>query len=128
MATIETRQRADGTTAYRVRYRSKPGANPTTDTFETAGEAADYAALVDRIGGEAARAKRLASQGASGVTLTDLLARYIASAPDISPATGAEYGRILDRSGLTRALGALPVDIIDRDDIENRCEFFFPSG
>lgn len=118
MATIETKQRADGTTAYRVRYRLRPGTNPTVDTFNTAGEAADYSALVDRIGGEAARLKRHASLGASSITLADMLTSYLQSAPDISPATGMEYRRILARSGLDRALGLLPIDLIDRADIE----------
>ena len=70
MASIETKQRADGTTAYRVRYRLKPGASPTVDTFNTPGEAADYAALVDRIGGEAARMKRPASASSTGIPLS----------------------------------------------------------
>lgn len=118
MATIETKQRADGTTAYRVRYRLKPGSNPTVDTFNTPGEAADYAHLVDRIGGEAARAKRHAAHGASTLTLGDMLDSYLQSAPDISPATSSEYRRILARSGLDLALGALPIDLIDRTDIE----------
>lgn len=118
MATIETKQRADGTTAYRVRYRLRPGANPTVDTFNTAGEATDYAALVDRIGGEAARLKRTAALGASTTSLTDTLDSYLLSAPDISPATGSEYRRILARSGITDTLGRLPVDLIDREDIE----------
>lgn len=118
MATIETKQRADGTTAYRVRYRLKPGTNPTVDTFNTADEAVTYAALVDRIGGEAARLKRTTAQGASRLTLHDMLDSYLQSAPDISPATAGEYRRILDRSGLTKTLGLLPVDLIDRADIE----------
>lgn len=118
MATIETKLRADGTTAYRVRYRLRPGTNPTVDTFNTAGEATDYAALVDRIGGEAARLKRTAALGASTTSLTDMLDSYLLSAPDISPATGMEYRRILARSGITDTLGRLPVDLIDREDIE----------
>lgn len=118
MATIETKQRTDGTTAYRVRYRLRPGANPTVDTFNTADEAVTYAALVDRIGGEAARLKRHTAQGASRLTLADMLHSYIQSAPDIAPATAGEYRRILDRSGLTTTLGLLPVDLIDRTDVE----------
>ena len=118
MASIETKQRADGTTAYRVRYRLKPGASPTVDTFNTADEAVNYAALVDRIGGEAARLKRHAAQGASHLTLDDLLESYVLSAPDITPATSGEYRRILARSGLADTLGLLPVDLIDRADIE----------
>lgn len=118
MAMIETRQRRDGTTAYRVRFRIKPGASPTTETFDTADQAVSFAALVDRIGGEAARLKRSAAATASSITLSDMLDSYILSAPDLSPATASEYRRILVRSGLDRALGMLPVDLIERIDIE----------
>lgn len=118
MATIETRQRADGTTAYRVRYRIKPGTNATVDTFETADDAIDFSVLVDRIGGEAARAKRLASQGASNTSIKEVLDSYLRSAPDISPGTASEYRRILARSGLEKALGGIPIELVDRDDIE----------
>lgn len=118
MATIETRQRADGTTAYRVRYRIKPGANATVDTFETADDAIDFSNLVDRVGGEVARAKRLASQGASNTSITEVLDSYLKSAPDISPGTSSEYRRILVRSGLEKALGGIPIELVDRDDVE----------
>lgn len=118
MATIETKQRADGTTAYRVRYRLKPGGNPTVDTFNTPGEAADYAHLVDRIGGEAARMKRLASASSTGVPLAEVMDDYLKSAPDITPGSGSEYRRILARSGIVDTLGKIPVDLIDKRDIE----------
>lgn len=118
MATIETRQRADGTTAYRVRYRLKPGSNPTVDTFDTADEAVHYASLVDRIGGEAARLKRDAAHESSTITLSQALDSYLESATDIAAATGSEYQRELVRSGLEHALGLIPIDLITREDIE----------
>ena len=118
MATIETRERRDGTTAYRVRFRAKPGANPTVETFETADDAVAFASLVDRIGGEAAKLKRSAALTASRITLPEVLEAYILSAPDISPATANEYRRILTRSGLERDFGILPVELIDKADIE----------
>lgn len=117
MATIETRTRADGTTAYRVRYRLKPGANPTADTFDDPGQAAYFADLVDRIGGESARAKREAAAGASSTTITDMLENYVTAAPDLTPGTAREYERILDRS-IAKMLGTIPVDLIDRADVE----------
>ncbi|UEJ83946.1 site-specific integrase [Brachybacterium halotolerans subsp. kimchii] len=118
MATIEKRERANGTTAWRVRYRVKPGANPTVDTFDSPGQAADFAALVDRIGGEAARAKRHASVTASSLTIDDALIAYLESAPDISPGSRGEYKRILARSGLTDTLGRIPIDILEKSDVE----------
>lgn len=118
MATIETKQRANGTTAYRVRYRLAPGKNPTVDTFNTAGDAADFAALVERIGGEAARAKRHGITRASTTTLSQALDSYLESATDISAATGSEYRRELARSGIEDTLGRIPIDLIERTDIE----------
>lgn len=58
MASISRRPRRDGGTAWRVQFRETPGAIPTTETFETYDDAAHFSALVDRIGGRAARQKR----------------------------------------------------------------------
>ncbi|MGP9844807.1 tyrosine-type recombinase/integrase [Brachybacterium sp. 107] len=120
MASISVRPRKDGTTAYRVAFRITRGGTPTTETFDNHREAAAFSALVDRIGGPAARAKRIALEHGGPVrpALAEVLDDYIAAAPDITAGTAAEYKRILVRSGLTDQLGALPVDLIDRTDIE----------
>lgn len=55
MASIQTRKRKDGTTTWRVVFRITPGGAPTTETFDTAHDAQNFARLVDRIGGKAAR-------------------------------------------------------------------------
>ena len=43
---------------------------------------------------------------------------YLAQAPDITPGSGRGYKRILARSGITDTLGLIPVDLIDKRDIE----------
>lgn len=120
MASVSARPRADGSVAYRVQFRLTKGGVPTTETFETAREAGLFAQLVDRIGGAAARAKRIALErsGPTAPTLSEVLEDYITAAPDLTPGTAGEYRRILRRSLLEERLGAFPVSMIDRVDVE----------
>lgn len=120
MASVSARPRADGSIAYRVQFRLKKGSPPTTETFDTAREAGTFAQLVDRIGGAAARAKRIALEqgGPTTPTLAEVLDDYIAVAPDLTAGSAGEYRRILARSKLEERLGAFPVSMIDRMDIE----------
>lgn len=118
MASISTRQRADGTTAYRVQFRAHKGGPPTTETFDTADQAAYFADLVDRIGGEAARAKRDQAARTSAPSLKAVLEDFVAQAPDLTPGTAGEYRRVLARSGIESTLGTLPVDLITKTDVE----------
>lgn len=117
MASISTRPRADGTTAWRVNFRLVPGGPPTSETFETAQQAEYFAALVDRIGGRAAREKRTAATGPQHPTLAQTLEHYLSTAPDLTAGTAAEYRRVMRRSGILDRLGALPVNLIDREDV-----------
>lgn len=117
MASISTRTRSDGSTAWRVNFRLIPGGAPTSDTFETAQQAEYFAALVDRIGGKAAREKRVAADAPQAPTLSQTLEAYIAQAPDLTAGTAAEYRRVMKRSGLTARLGDLPVNLIDQEDV-----------
>lgn len=117
MASISTRTRTDGTTAWRVNFRLVPGGPPTSETFETAEHADYFAKLVDRIGGKSAREKRNAASQPQSPTLTKALEAYIAQAPDLTAGTAAEYRRVMDRSGLTKRLGDLPVNLIDQEDV-----------
>lgn len=117
MATIQARPRRDGTTAYRVMFRVRKGGTVTSETFDTADQAAYFADLVDRIGGEAARAKRDHAATTAAPTLTEALDSYIAQAPDITPGTAHEYRRILARSGISHRMGTLPVDLIAKEDV-----------
>lgn len=98
-------------------FRTERGGKVTSETFDTADQAAYFADLVDRIGGAAARAKRDHAAAADAPTLTQILERYIAQAPDITPGTAAEYRRVLARSGIGKQMGTLPVDLISQDDV-----------
>lgn len=118
MASIQHRQRADGTVAYRVMFREKPGGGVVSETFDTADQAEYFKGLVERIGGAAARAKRAQAQHEGGPTMAEVLDHYIDAAPDITPGTGKEYRALLCRSGLADITGDVGVDMIDREDIE----------
>lgn len=117
MASISVRTRADGTPTYRVNYRMVPGGAPTSDTFTTLDGAEYYKALVERIGGQAAREKRNAADRPQAPTLAQTLEAYIAQAPDLTAGTAAEYRRVMKRSGITARLGDLPVNLIDQADV-----------
>ena len=118
MASIQHRQRADGTVAYRVMFRERKGSGVVSETFDTADQAEYFKGLVERIGGAAARAKRAQAHHEGGPTMTEVLDDYIDQAPDITPGTGNEYRAVLCRSGLADITGDVGVDMIDRADIE----------
>lgn len=118
MASIQHRQRADGTVAYRVMFREHKGSGVVSETFDTADQAEYFKGLVERIGGAAARAKRAQAQHDGGPTMAEVLDDYIDQAPDITPGTGKEYRALLCRSGLADITGDVGVDMIDRADIE----------
>lgn len=116
MASIQHRQRANGTVAHRVMFRETPGGTVVSETFDTPEQAEYFKALVERIGGAAARAKRGRAEARKVPDLTTALEDYIDQAPDVTPGTAAEYRRVLARSGIDTGL---PVHLIDRSDIES---------
>lgn len=118
MASIQTRKRKDGTTAWRVVFRITPGGAPTTETFDTAHDAENFARLVDRIGGKAAREKRDAATWDQALTFTEAFAHMRENALDLTPGTLYDYERTLDRCGATARFGALSLDMIDHSDIQ----------
>lgn len=119
MAFISRRTRADGTVAWRVQGRETGARQTTTITFDTEDDAIRHLDAVDRLGFTAARKllERHESGDANGPTLAKVLDDYNARAHDVSEGTKDDYRRILDRSGLTRALGDLPVSFITEDDV-----------
>lgn len=117
----------DGTVTWYVRYRIKGRPNPTKDTFgpydddpdgeRARVEAEKFARLVERVGGEAARATRRSSEDSARTmpTLATWLERHLEQvAASATPGTVAEYRRTAARTWLPR-LGALPLDAITRD-------------
>lgn len=110
------RRRADGTIVWRQPFRLRPGGPVTYETFTSREEAVKFGALVDRIGGQAARDVRTTSgRSSSGVpTLGAWLEQHLAAlSASATPGTVAEYRRMAARTWLPR-LGHLPLDVIDR--------------
>ena len=68
-----------GKVVYRVQYRPYPGKGPTTDTFETYRQAADFCALIKRVGPSQARLLREAITRAEldeAITCRDAFVRF----------------------------------------------------
>lgn len=110
-------KRKDGSTVFRVRFRVSGSPNPVCETFDDAGEAKRFAALVERIGGDEARRARteLAGDAASDiVTLADAIEEFIDwKAAKVTSGTVRRYRQIA-RDRLNPQLGHLPVTLINR--------------
>jgi integrase len=115
MASIQKRSTASGE-RWRVSFRIDK--QLTSDTFIDPRAAADYAALVERIGGVSARAVLEARRDkAPGVSiLSAFLSAYLAQLTGIEEGTRAEYARMAARSWLPD-LGEMPVAAIKREQI-----------
>lgn len=117
--TAQPYQARNGTVTWFVRYRIPGKSHPTKDTFVGPSAQVDaerYAKLVTRVGGAAARATRVSSEG-SAITMPTLatwLETHLATV-DASRAEGTapEYRRLAARTWLPR-LGSLPLDAITR--------------
>jgi len=95
--------------------------NLRSETFDDARAAAEFGALVDRLGGAAAIAIRDARSGAAAggrpvITLEAWFEHHLQHATSITPGTVAEYRRVATRSWLP-TLGPLPLEAILRDDV-----------
>lgn len=116
----------DGAITYSVRFRPRGRKNPVKETFgpfpgdpdgtRALAEARKFAALVDQIGGDAARAQRTAGQGSARTTPT--LATWLEThleqvSASATSGTVAEYRRMAARTWLP-TLGPLPIDVVDR--------------
>lgn len=121
----------DGTISWHVRYRISTSRNPVKDTFthgrdvDPDGElahadAAQFARLIDKVGGDAARAiRRRGDTSTRDVpTLRTWFERYQAhtASAHVTPGTLADDKRMAERTWLTD-LGNLPLDTIRRADV-----------
>lgn len=124
------RRRADGTLVYRVPFRLVPGGTLTSESFDGSDgagtmpdakralrDALAFGALVDKIGGQAAR-DHIEAAGVAAKD-TPALATFLETVlADIDAAraqgTAPEYRRLAARTWLPR-FGDLPVDAITRD-------------
>lgn len=121
MASIKRRTNAGGSTSWRVEGRAEGDRTKRAVTFATEDEALDYLAIVDRLGWTAARKwlDRTEGRVSDAPTLTEVLADYVRRAHDISEGTADDYRRILERSGINRRIGDLPVNLITEDDVHD---------
>lgn len=111
---------SDGTITWYVRYRIKGRSNPVKDTFQ--GEDAQrmaekFATLVDRVGGDAARATRRHSENSdrSVPTLATWFDAYQkGQASSATPGTIRDDELMANRTWMPK-LGHLPLDVIERD-------------
>ena len=123
MASLRTRERKDGTTAFYVLLRiprEDGKSKQTSELFDTADDALAFLALCKKHGDQVAQ-KILTAQDSSevgAITLRDLLDRYNASRVGVTPGTLQRYQRhARDFSQLT--IADLPVDSITRTHISD---------
>ena len=107
---------SDGRITYQVRYRITGRRNPVKDTFDDQRAAERFCRLIEKVGGDAARAAR--AQGEDSDRTMPTLATWLevhltALEASATPGTVAEYRRMAARTWLPR-LGTLPLDAIDR--------------
>lgn len=109
---------SSGRTVYRVRFRIAKGANPVSETFDSASEAVNFAKQVDTLGGEAARELRRSYEHLGEIrTLSQAFDEHLESLKSsATPGTISKYRRIAEASWLPM-LGPYPVDLITRDAI-----------
>lgn len=111
------RKRADGSIAWRQPYRRVPGGRTTYETFDTIEAARSFGRLVDKIGGEAARAARTQSTtgNQSIPTLATWFERYTVAAESSSTPGTVHGDELMAKRTWLPALGHLPLDAITRD-------------
>jgi integrase len=131
MASIRVRKRADGSTAYNVVYIYDK--RQTSVTFDTQPDAEQFLSSVQLLGadramkafGIAPTARAAASM--SGVTVAGWVATYIASRTGVAKSTLYDYKAIL-RNDITPALGAIPLEMLGRDDVVGWVQGMSGSG
>src|SRR5690554_905278 len=112
MAHIQKRTAANGP-RWRVVYRID--GKQVTDTFANERGAAEYAALVDRIGGKAAREVLAARRGSRGAgklpTVAQALEQHVDALTGITEGTRRDYRKMAANIAASN-LGPLPVDAV----------------
>lgn len=110
-----------GTVVYRVQYRPYPGKGPTTDTFETYRQAADFCALIKRVGPSQARLLREAVTRAEleeTITCRDAFTRFCEHASSYAEeGTVAKYKLMWD-SRIGPTFDPWPIGQVTRQHVE----------
>lgn len=120
--TPHPRRLASGQTVWRVSFRVKPGANTTSETFDTFEGAKHFAMLVDKFGGAAARQMRDAIDNpafdSSTVTLNDLLEAHLVAVESFAKEGAASKYRSMWDNYVGEQMGALPAEALTRPMVE----------
>lgn len=119
MASIRTRQRADGTIAYAVLYTFN--GRQTAATFDTLKAAEQFRDAINTLGAERAMkawdiAPTARARQPSGPTVSQWLDRYIASRTGVTKSTLYDYRAYL-RLDINPTIGPIPLAILSRDDV-----------
>lgn len=131
MASIRTRKRADGTTASAVLYQVDN--TQTSATFDTVKGAEDFRDAVNTIGAEKAMLAwgigqtQRAAKKLSGLTVSGWCEAYIKSRTGIAKSTTYDYESYL-RNDITPTIGAIPLELLGRDDISTWVQQMTGSG
>lgn len=116
MASVRERVSKQGVTTYAVLFRHQR--KQTSETFPTAKDAQDFAALVELIGADDALARLNGIDRASELTVDDLADRYFDfKAADVTERTLADYRRDYD-NWIRPWFGHRPADYIDERDVQ----------
>lgn len=120
MPTPRPRKLADGTVVWRVQFRTKPGGAPTSETFDTMHGAQEFCALIDKIGGQAAREMRDAIEHApdDALTLNDLMEIHVTAVESHGKkGTAGKYRKNWELY-LAPTFGHLPASALTRPMVE----------
>lgn len=125
MATKRARRRADGSEYWQVRYRLD--GKETSKSLDNEQDAEAFRELIDRVG--AARALEIhgLDRSRSGHTVSTWLEHHIAHLSGIERRTRAEYRGVV-RNDITPTLGAIPLELVGRDDIARWVESLRADG
>ena len=120
MAFIRSRRRADGTVGYAVMY--KLNGQQTSTTYDTEAGANELCRSINLLGPERAMAAfgiaptvRVA-RSASGLTVAQWVAKYIATRSGVAKSTLYDYGMYL-RNDITPTIGAIPLELLAHSDV-----------
>jgi integrase len=116
MASIQTRFRSDGTTAYRVMFRLS--GRLVGETFDDPKAAQQFSQLVDRLGGAAARELRDARDDfTDAVLLRDWLEDHVERLTGVTDGTKRDY-RAAIKHHINPTLGDYPLEALSRRQLE----------
>lgn len=120
MASIRRRENARGDVSFQVLFRAY--GRQTAETFRGQGAeqaAARFAALVDRIGGEAASEVRTQASGgaASTPTVSEAVSDHVEAIGGITIGTRRDYRKIAAKIAAS-PLGPIPVDMLTQEMVQ----------